>query len=228
MSTDLATDIEPVAQTDAQEYNCRFHTVNGVNACAQAFYIIQAHHDYCPHDTLTRYEEELFHEWESKCEGCTIRRKYNAALNACPVIDCSDTTVAQLGYSHLQENCVAADTTYAFEFAGVFDTPGNAYTWVSQGATVNTSLATNYTYADAEMKIVAIAMTNGQVGAPRPQGHCRHADVEWLVPARHHVVHAGRCLRRPAVDHAHHGRRLQDDSVPGDRDVRSRGLHDDG
>ena len=48
MSTDLATDIEPVAQTDPQEYNCRFHTVNGVNSCAQAFYIIQAHHDYCP------------------------------------------------------------------------------------------------------------------------------------------------------------------------------------
>jgi len=165
MSTDLATDIEPVAQTDPQEYNCRFHTVNGVNSCAQAFYIIQAHHDYCPHDTLTRYEEELFHAWESKCEGCSIRRRYNAALNACPVIDCSDTTVAQLGYSHLQENCVAADTTYAFEFAGVFATPGNAYTWVSQGATVNTSLATNYTYADAEMKIVAIAMTNGQRSA---------------------------------------------------------------
>merc|ERR1719364_423336 len=100
MSPDLVTDIEPVTQTDPDEWNCKIEkTAAGLKTCAQAFLIIQAHHDYCPHDTLTRYEEELFHAWESKCEGCSIRRRYNAALNACPVIDCSDTTVAQLGYS---------------------------------------------------------------------------------------------------------------------------------
>ena len=67
MSTDLATDIEPAAETDNKEYNCKVGVTDGLKVCAQAFYIIQAHHDYCPHDTLTRYEEELFHEWEASC-----------------------------------------------------------------------------------------------------------------------------------------------------------------
>ena len=67
MSTDLSTDIEAEAETDAYEFNCKFHkNAAQVKVCAQAFYVIQAHHDYCPHDTLTRYEEELFHEWESQ------------------------------------------------------------------------------------------------------------------------------------------------------------------
>ena len=77
--------VEPEAETDALEYNCKFHKDAGqVKVCAQAFYVIQAHHDYCPHDTLTRYEEELFHAWESKCYGCNIVRKYDATLNKCP------------------------------------------------------------------------------------------------------------------------------------------------
>ena len=68
MSTDLQTDVEPEATTDALEYNCKFHKDDSqVKVCAQAFLVIQAHHDYCPHDTLTRWEEELFHEWEGKC-----------------------------------------------------------------------------------------------------------------------------------------------------------------
>ena len=85
MSTDLSTDIEAEAETDAHEFNCKFHkNADQVKVCAQAFYVIQAHHDYCPHDTLTRYEEELFHAWESKCYGCNIVRKYDATLNKCP------------------------------------------------------------------------------------------------------------------------------------------------
>ena len=67
MSLDLATDIEPTAKTGPEEYNCKFLKDGEVKVCAQAFYIIQAHHDYCPHDTLTRYEEELFNQWERKC-----------------------------------------------------------------------------------------------------------------------------------------------------------------
>jgi len=166
MSTDLATDIEPAAQTDNKEYNCKVGVdADGLKVCAQAFFIIQAHHDYCPHDTLTRYEEELFHEWESSCYGCTIRRKYDATLKSCPVIDCTDTTVAELGYEHLHGSCVAADTSYPFEWAGAFDTSASAYTWVSQAATVSVDVgsgvaASGYEYADANMKVVAFAMTS--------------------------------------------------------------------
>ena len=76
------------------------------------------------------------------------------------MIDCTDTTVAELGYEHLNETCVKADTEYAFEWAASFDTPADSYTWVSQAATMNTSLASNYTYADAEMMVVAFKMTS--------------------------------------------------------------------
>jgi len=165
MSTDLETDIEPEAETDAEEYNCKLDSdASGLMVCAQAFFIIQSHHDYCPHDTLTRYEEELFHEWEGKCNGCSIVRKYDAALKDCPVIDCSDTTVAELGYEHLHETCVEADTSYPFEWAATFDTPDDTYTWVSQAATASPesgsgATATGYEYADATMMVVAIAMS---------------------------------------------------------------------
>ena len=160
MSTDLNTDIEPESQN--KEY-CKIHAdANGLKVCQQAFMIIQAHHDYCPHDTLTRYEEELFHEWESKCNGCSIVRKYDATLKNCPVIDCTDTTVAELGYEHLNSTCIKPDTSYAFEWAANFDTPANTYKWVSQAATTDLTAATNYSYADATMTFVAYAMDGNE------------------------------------------------------------------
>jgi len=138
---------------------------DGIMKCQQAFFVIQAHHDYCPHDTLTRYEEELFHEWESKCKGCLIKRKYSANQKTCPTVDCKDTMVAKLGYEHLNQNCVKANTNYAFEWAAVFDTGLDSYKWVSQAATDDATAPSNYSYADATMKIVAFTMTGNQKSA---------------------------------------------------------------
>ena len=140
---------------------CRFHkNADQVKVCAQAFYTIQAHHDYCPHDTLTRYEEELFHAWEGKCHGCSIVRKYDANLKKCPVIDCTDTSVAEVGYEHLNETCTKADTSYAFEWAASFDTPADSYKWVSQAATDDASVASGKKYVDDYMKVVAYKMNS--------------------------------------------------------------------
>ena len=51
MSTDLVTDIEPAEQTDPMHYHCNYNQdANGVSVCAQAYRILQAHRDYCPHD----------------------------------------------------------------------------------------------------------------------------------------------------------------------------------
>ena len=152
--------VEPGAETDAAEYNCKLlkNDSSQVKVCAQAFLIIQAHHDYCPHDTLTRYEEELFHEWEGKCFGCEIVRKYDPSLKKCPVIDCTDTTVAQLGYDHLKKECTAANFDYPFEWAGSFATDEDSYMWVSQAATDDGEGV--YTYADAEMKVVGFKMSS--------------------------------------------------------------------
>ena len=157
--------VEPGAETDAAEYNCKLlkNDSSQVKVCAQAFLIIQAHHDYCPHDTLTRYEEELFHEWEGKCFGCEIVRKYDPSLKKCPVIDCTDTTVAQLGYDHLKKECTAANFDYPFEWAGSFATDEDSYMWVSQAATDDATVASNKTYADDYMKIAAFVMTDSNL-----------------------------------------------------------------
>ena len=87
-------------------------------------------------------------------------RKYDPSLTNCPVVDCLNTTVAELGYNVLKEKCTAADTSYAFEWAASFDTPADSYTWVSQAATANTGVTSGYAYADAEMKFVAFKMTS--------------------------------------------------------------------
>ena len=55
------------------------------------------------------------HGWESKCHGCSIVRKFDPSLTSCPVVDCLNTTVAELGYKVLKEQCTAADTSLAFE-----------------------------------------------------------------------------------------------------------------
>ena len=155
--------VEPGAETDAEEFNCRLLKDGQVKTCAQAFLVIQAHHDYCPHDTLTRYEEELFHQWESKCHGCSIVRMYNANLKNCPVVDCTDDTVAQFGYDELKDSCTAADTSFAFEWAGSFPTPADSYKWVAQAATKANEtdvFPAGHSYADPEMKMVVYAMTS--------------------------------------------------------------------
>ena len=155
--------VEPGAETDAEEFNCRLLKDGQVKTCAQAFLVIQAHHDYCPHDTLTRYEEELFHQWESKCHGCSIVRMYNANLKNCPVVDCTDDGVAQLGYDELKDSCTAADTSFAFEWAGSFPTPADSYKWVAQAATKANEtdvFPAGHSYADPEMKMVVYAMTS--------------------------------------------------------------------
>ena len=43
---------------------------DGVMECQVAFFVLQAHHDYCSHDTLTREEEEYVHVWEASCLKC--------------------------------------------------------------------------------------------------------------------------------------------------------------
>ena len=79
------------------------------------------------------------------------------------MIDCTDTTVATLGYSHLNETCTPADTAYAFEWAASFDTPAASYKWVSQAATKanpDDVYPSGHSYADAEMKVVAFKMSS--------------------------------------------------------------------
>ena len=69
-----------------------------VMLCHQAFFIIQAHHDACEHDTLTADQEELVHDFEGSCTACEIARAKEVGLAACTVpADCDDPAPATAG-----------------------------------------------------------------------------------------------------------------------------------
>ena len=53
----------------------------------------------------TTAEESLFHDWEDVCLGCSIARQYDPDLAACPVVDCSNTSAAEVGHAILAASC---------------------------------------------------------------------------------------------------------------------------
>jgi hypothetical protein len=155
-----ATPNEPISDTDMY---CKIQQgSDGVKTCQQAFFILQSHHDYCSHDFLTRYEEELVHVWENKCLKCGIERGYDSTLNNCPVIDCTDTSVIDAAYYVVAGNhsspCIPADTSVEFEWGGSFDTPDASYKWVSQA--VNGAWGAG----DPGMKMVLFSLTATNMG----------------------------------------------------------------
>merc|ERR1712178_491312 len=89
----------------ANQANCKDALEAGNPACQIAFFMIQSHHDYCPHDTLTYEEEEAMHDWEDYCLRCEISRGYDSNLGDCPSIDCTDTNDAEAVYDLLNAEC---------------------------------------------------------------------------------------------------------------------------
>ena len=58
--------------------------VDGVMTNQVDFFIMQAHHDYCDHDTLPTGAEKIFHDWEAHCLNCVIKREDDDNLADCP------------------------------------------------------------------------------------------------------------------------------------------------
>ena len=77
--------------------------------CKIAFYVIQAHHDFCPHDTLLPSHETALHDWEAYCNGCEIQRPYDANLPMCPAVDCSNAAPALAALQTLTTSCTGAE-----------------------------------------------------------------------------------------------------------------------
>ena len=62
-----------------------------VMECHKAFFILQAHHNYCDHDTLSEAQEHLVHDFEGACMACEVARPKEDNLDACGVpADCED------------------------------------------------------------------------------------------------------------------------------------------
>ena len=66
---------------------------DGVMTNQVDFFIMQAHHDYCDHDTLRTGDEKIFHDWESFCLNCVIKREHDDKLKDCPAVACSDHSI---------------------------------------------------------------------------------------------------------------------------------------
>lgn len=112
---DHGDDIEPEA-TMTQQSECQSIEVNGIQPCQQSFYIIQTHHDLCDHDTLTKAQELLIHDYEDFCSSCKIDRQYQPGLPICdkvPDETCLDQKnnethpwhTANLAIAYLEEHC---------------------------------------------------------------------------------------------------------------------------
>jgi len=68
------------------ENNC-----NSSDACPGHYLVLQAHHDYCPHDVLPEAAEKVLHDFEDVYEDCWIPRQYDPELQNCPEVQCDDS-----------------------------------------------------------------------------------------------------------------------------------------
>jgi len=59
--------------------------------CHTNFLIMQAHHDFCLHDEVPTSVEDSFHDFEGKCEECSITKKRDPNLDECPDAKCDNS-----------------------------------------------------------------------------------------------------------------------------------------
>lgn len=111
-------DIEtPEPGTLNQDKGCS-DEIDGVKTCQQAFFTIQAHHDYCNHTVLTTAQELLMHDYENNCAACKVDRMYMPGMPLCdkvPDETCLDQKnnethpwyTAQTAIAYLAASCPA-------------------------------------------------------------------------------------------------------------------------
>lgn len=88
--------------------------------CQNAFFLIQAHHDYCFFNELPNSLSTIFHSFETKCTDCHILRKYNPALLSCPQPNC-DNDSGKVAFELLNSNdcksdCSNPDCSDSFQY----------------------------------------------------------------------------------------------------------------
>ena len=88
------------ASCEATESSCEAMSDAGgtgtmMMVCQTAYFVLQAHHDFCDHDTLSEAQEGLVHTFEAACHSCTISRPYDSAVRECVVpANCDDPAPA--------------------------------------------------------------------------------------------------------------------------------------
>lgn len=78
------------------------------DACQEAWYIVQAHHDYCQVDQLPSTIEDGFHDFDETCLSCDISRAFQEGVPSCPIANCEDQSGNE-AYAFLVENGCLSD-----------------------------------------------------------------------------------------------------------------------
>ena len=59
------------------------------DVCYMNYLIVQSHHDFCLHDEVPGPLEDGIHFYENACADCSIQRKPDPDLLACPIVPCT-------------------------------------------------------------------------------------------------------------------------------------------
>jgi len=75
----------------------------GVTGCRDAYFYVQAHHDYCPPSVVPTDVAHGIHAFEEGCDECFVRRAVNESLPECPDVSCSDGAGANAAIATLEQ-----------------------------------------------------------------------------------------------------------------------------
>ena len=78
--------------------------------CERNYYVVQAHHDYCPEAGIPEAIEDGFHDYDTACTACGIKRKIVDNAPDCPIPNCEDDSGNQ-AYTDLVVNGCNLDCT---------------------------------------------------------------------------------------------------------------------
>ncbi len=73
--------------------------------CMLNYYIIQAHHDFCPEATIPEVIEDSFHDFDTSCKACDITRDFVEGAPDCPLANCGDTSGNDAYASLISDGC---------------------------------------------------------------------------------------------------------------------------
>ena len=74
------------------------------DACKGHYFLLQSHHDFCPHDVLPPAAEKALHDYEDFYEDCHIPRQYDVSLPNCASVSCKNPQLFLDAVSTLKAN----------------------------------------------------------------------------------------------------------------------------
>lgn len=81
-------------------------TACGSDGCVLNYYIVQAHHDYCPEADIPEVIEDGFHDFDTSCSGCDIKRDFIEGAPDCPIPNCEDGSGNAAYTSLIETGCL--------------------------------------------------------------------------------------------------------------------------